>query len=74
MLDRLSECQLALDDVLAASCLVVVAVVWVLVNVSGRRAHPGCCHPNHGLTVADLPAVAAVLVAGVLLLVARRDR
>jgi hypothetical protein len=49
-----------------AAVLVVLAVVWVLVNgpVEGRVLW--IITPTHGLTVADLASLAAVLVAVVL--------
>jgi hypothetical protein len=49
-----------------ALALVAVAAVWVLVNgpVEGRVLL--VLTPTHGLTVADLPALAALVVAGAL--------
>ncbi len=50
-----------------AAVLVVLAVAWVLVNgpVEGRVLV--VFSPAHGLTVADLASVAALLIAGALL-------
>jgi len=56
----------------AAVCLVLVAVVWVLVNGPVEGPTLISVSPDHGLTLADLPAIAAVVVAGVLLLIASR--
>jgi hypothetical protein len=55
-----------------AAALVVGAVIWVLVNgpVEGRVLF--VIDRDHGITVADLLSVAAVLVAGQLLLSTRR--
>ena len=49
-----------------AAGLSTVAVVWVLVNgpVEGRVLL--VLTPTHGLTVADLPSLAALVVAGAL--------
>lgn len=56
----------------AAAALVVAAVVWVLVNgpVEGRVLFVFA--PRHGVTTADLTSVAAVLLAGMLLMSSRR--
>lgn len=53
--------------------LSIAAMVWLVVNhpIEGRILL--VVTPNHGLTEADLPALAALLVSGVLVLTARRS-
>jgi hypothetical protein len=46
--------------------LAVAAAVWVAVNGPVEGPVLVVFTPEHGLTVADLPAIAAVIVAGVL--------
>lgn len=55
-----------------AAVLVVVAVVWVLVNKPVEGPTLIRLTPHHGVTVGDLPSAAAVVVAAVLILTARR--
>lgn len=52
--------------------LVVVAVVWVLVNQPVEGPTLLRLTPQHGVTLADLPSAAALVVAAVLVLTARR--
>jgi hypothetical protein len=54
--------------VVTAAVLVLAAVVWVLVNGPVEGPVLVVVSPDHGLTVADLFSVAAVLVAVLLLL------
>jgi hypothetical protein len=54
--------------VVTAAVLVLAAVVWVLVNGPVEGPVLVVVSPGHGLTVADLFSVAAVLVAVLLLL------
>lgn len=58
--------------VVTAAALVVGAVIWVLVNGPVEGKVLVVLDRNHGITVADLLSVAAVLVAGQLLLSTRR--
>jgi hypothetical protein len=55
---------------LAAACLGLLAIVWLFVNSPVEGAALIVVTPDHGLTVADLPAL-AVLVIAVLLIVPR---
>ena len=55
-----------------ATVLTIAAVVWLLVNhpVEGRTLV--VVTPNHGLTVADLPSLAVLLLVALLVLAPRR--
>ena len=52
-----------------AGVLVLVASVWILVN-NGWLEGPVLLvlSPSHGVTVADLPSIAAIVLAGLLVL------
>lgn len=56
-----------------AALLVAAAVVWGLVNKPYEVATLVVLSPSHGITVADLPSIAAVLVALALVLPRRRS-
>jgi hypothetical protein len=55
-----------------AACLAVLAVSWLLVNSPVEGATLVVVTPDHGLTVADLPGLAALVVAAILLARSRR--
>jgi hypothetical protein len=57
---------------IAAAVLVVAAVVWLRVNGSVEGPVLVVLSPSHGVTVADLASVLAVLLAGWLLVSTRR--
>lgn len=57
---------------IAALVLLVLDGVWILVNGPAEGATLGVVTPGHGLTVADLPALAAGGLAVVLLVSTRR--
>jgi hypothetical protein len=58
--------------ILTSVVLTIAAVVWLRVNnpVEGRILV--VVTPNHGLTEADLPALAILLLAALLVLTGRR--
>jgi hypothetical protein len=47
--------------------LAVAAVIWVLVNGPVEGPVLLVLTPSHGITVADLPSLAALVIAGLLL-------
>jgi len=48
--------------------LIAAAVVWVLVNGPVEGPVLLVLTPSHGITVADLPSMAALVIAGLLFL------
>jgi hypothetical protein len=52
---------------LVAVGLVAAALIWVLVNGPVEGPVLLVLAPSHGITVADLPSLAALVIAGLLL-------
>jgi hypothetical protein len=52
---------------LLAVGLVAAALIWVLVNGPVEGPVLLILAPSHGITVADLPSLAALVIAGLLL-------
>jgi hypothetical protein len=52
---------------LVAVGLVAAALIWVLVNGPVEGPVLLVLDPSHGITVADLPSLAALVIAGLLL-------
>jgi hypothetical protein len=50
--------------------LIAAAVIWVLVNGTVEGPVLLVLAPSHGITLADLPALAALVIAGLLLVLA----
>lgn len=48
--------------------LIAAAVIWLLVNAPVEGRVLLVLTPDHGITVADLPSFAAIIVAGLILL------
>ncbi|HEY6664337.1 MAG TPA: hypothetical protein VI036_04330 [Propionibacteriaceae bacterium] len=57
---------------LVAVGLVAAAVIWVLVNGPVEGPTLLVLTPSHGITVADLPSLGALVIAGLLLSSSRR--
>jgi hypothetical protein len=47
--------------------LIAAAVIWLLVNAPVEGRVLLVLTPDHGITVADLPSFAAIVVAGLIL-------
>lgn len=60
------------DRVVLAGSLVVVAVLWLLLNQQVEGSVLLVVAPGMGLTVADLPSIAVVLLAAALVWPLRR--
>jgi hypothetical protein len=56
-----------------AAVLVVAASVWALVNKPFEIATLLVLSPTHGITVGDLPSIAALIVAVLLVLTQHRS-
>lgn len=66
--------RIARGRLATAVVLVGVAVIWVRVNSPFEGPVLIVFTRNHGLTVADLPSIAAVVVAVLLVWTGRRPR